>query len=275
MKKNLMANRELLFKRINNALLDLQASTSQTFEQHFLTFGRLVADSSLQSLNQRLVADLDVERFLEESFKTQGSMVGSARLVWPEEADEVLGLKWLLVQKFAHEPRQLLTFAHTFYTVGRNLTGELHSLTRQLLIPFGRDYKEFVMMVEDPNRASSGAFASGCEAQRAMQHITYNISGSNARVNNHSTDNSVNAVTVSSAVSNHIQALRNEIQRAPLTADKKAEAAEVVDEIQAQVASGKSKKGVMSALLASLPAIQSITTIGKALYDVLHASGHI
>ncbi len=54
-------NREPLFRRINNSLLDMQASTSQTFEQHFLTFARLLADSSLQSLNQQLVADLDVE----------------------------------------------------------------------------------------------------------------------------------------------------------------------------------------------------------------------
>ena len=270
-----MANREQLFKRINNALLDMQASTSQTFEQHFLTFARHLADSSLQSLNQRLAADLDVERFLSESSKTQGSMIGSARLAWPVEADEVLGLKWLLIQKFAREPRQLLSFAHTFYTVGRNVTGELHSLTRQLLIPFGRDYKDFVMTVEDPAGTNSGALATSGEAQRAAQHITYNISGSNARVNNHSMDNSVNTVTMSSAVSNQIQALRGEIQRAPLTADQKAEAVEVVDEVEAQIASGKPKKGVVSALLASLPAIQSITTIGKALYDLLHASGHI
>lgn len=269
-----MTNRESLFKRINNALLDMQASTSQTFEQHFLTFSRLVADVSLQSLNQRLVADLDVERFLEEGSKTQGSMVGSARLIWPEDADEVLGLKWLLIQKFAREPSQLLTFAHTFYTIGRNLTGELHSLTRQLLIPFGRDYKEFVMMVEDTNEVSSGALGRGDKAQRAMQHITYNISGSNARVNNHSTDNSVNTVTFTT-VSNHIQELRDEIERAPLTLDKKAEAVEVVDEIEAQVASGKPKKGVLSALFASLPTIESITTIGKTLYDVLRANEYI
>ena len=44
-----MTNRELLFKRINNALLDMQASTSQTFEQHFLTFARLLADVLLIS----------------------------------------------------------------------------------------------------------------------------------------------------------------------------------------------------------------------------------
>lgn len=269
-----MTNRESLFKRINNALLDMQASTSQTFEQHFLTFARLVADVSLQLLNQRLVSDLDVERFLEESYKTQGGMVGSARLIWPEEADEVLGLKWLLIQKFAREPHQLLNFAHTFYTIGRNLTGELHSLTRQLLIPFGRDYKEFVMMVEDSNGASSGTLVSGDKVQRAMQHITYNINGSNARVNNHSIDNSVNTVTFTTVL-NHIQELRDEIERAPLTVDQKADAVEVVDEIEAQVASGKPKKGVLSALFASLPAIESITTICKTLYDVLLASEYI
>lgn len=272
--KKLMANRAQLFRRINNALLDMQASTSQTFEQHFLTFARLLADASLHSLNQRLAAGLDVEKFLSESFKTQGGMVGSARLVWPVEADEVLGLKWLLVQKFAHDPRQLLNFAHTFYTVGRNVTGELHSLTRQLFIPFGRDYKEFVMTVEDPDGASSVALSSGGEAQRTTQHITYNISGSNARVNNHSTDNSVNTVMYS-AVLSQIQALRDEIQKAPLTAEQKAEAVEVVDEVESQIVSGKLKRGVVSALLASLPAVESVTTIGKTLYDLLQANGYI
>lgn len=253
----------------------MQSSTSQTFDQHFLTLARLLADSSLQSLNQRLVANLDIERFLDESSKTQGSMVGSARLVWPADADQVLGLKWLLVQKFAFEPNQLLHFAHTYYTVGRNLTGELHSLTRQLLIPFCRDYKEYVMTVDNSDGGDAGALASSGEAQRAIQHITYNISGSNARVNNHSTDNSVNTVTLRSAVSNHIQALRDEIQKAPLTADKKAEAVELIDEVETQVASGKPKKRVLSALLASLPAIESITTIGKTLYDVLYGGGDI
>ncbi len=143
-----MANREVLFKRINNALFDMQAATSQTFEQHFLTFARLFADSSLDLLNQKLTASLDVECFLEASSRSQGSMVGSARLAWPENADEVLGLQWLLVQKLAREPRGLLNFAHTYYTVGRNVTGELHSLTRQLLIPFARDYKDYVMAME-------------------------------------------------------------------------------------------------------------------------------
>jgi len=60
------------------------------------------------------------------------------------------------------------------------------------------------------------------------------------------------------AVFNHIQALRDEIQKAPLTADQKAEAVEVINEVEAQVASGKQKKTVLSALLASLPAIPRV-----------------
>lgn len=270
-----MVNRDLLFKRINNALLDMQASTSQTFEQHFLNFARLLADSSLQLINQRLVADLDVEQFLDESYKTQSSMIGSARLIWPADANQVLGLKWLLVEKLACKPDQLLNFSHTYYTVGKSLTGELHSLTRQLLIPFGRDYKEYVMAVDNPDGESPSSLASSGEALRAISHITYNISGSNARVNNHSMDNSVNTVTLGSAVSNYIQALRDEVQKAPLTTDKKAEVAELINEVETQIASGNPKKGVLSALLASLPAIESITTIGKTLYDVLYGGGGI
>jgi hypothetical protein len=76
-----------------------------------------------------------------------------------------------------------------------------------------------------------------------------------------------------SIVSNHIQALRDEIQKATLTANQKAEAVELIDEVEAQVASGKPKKGVLSALLASLPAIESITAIGKTLYDLLFGGG--
>lgn len=259
--------RVLLFKRMNNALFDMQASTSQTFEEHFQTFARLISDASLQSLNQQLISGLDVEQLLEESYKTQGGMRGSARLVWPVEVEKVLGLKWLLIQKLAREPSKLVDFSLTFYTVGHNLTGELHSLTRQLLIPFGRDYKEFVMMVDN----SDAGKPRGLENSTTSQYITYNMSGTNARVNNHSTDNSINTVS-STDVSIYIQQLRDEIQCAAITTDQKFEAVEVVEEIELQVASKSPKKSIMRVLLASLPAVESITNIGKNLYDVLYAS---
>lgn len=269
-----MANRDVLFKRINNALFDMQAATSQTFEQHFLTYARLFADSSLQPLNKHLTANLDVDQFLEVSSRSQGSMVGSARLAWPESADEVLGLRWLLVQKFAREPRGLLNFAHTYYTVGRNLTGELHSLTRQLLIPFARDYKDYVMAMEQSEGAAPVGGVEGGTAHPPAQ-ITYHINGNNARVNHQSVDNSVNSVTISSTVMNYIRELRDEVQRAPLSEGQRASAVEVVDEIESQIASGKPKRAILAPLLASLPAMESITSIGNNLLEALKTTGII
>lgn len=255
--------KEFLFKRINNALFDMQSSTYQTFEQHFQTFALLISDPSLLSLNQQLTAGLDIEKFIEDSYKTQGGMHGSARLVWPEGTNKVLGLQWLLIQWLAQEPGRIVDFAITFYTVGRNITRELHSLTRQLLIPFSRDYTEFVAGLEKQDEDQKNT-----HVQPPSQYVTYNLNGSNARINNHSNDNSVNIVS-SKDVSNYIQKLRDEIEKSKISTGQKADAAEVIGEIEIQMASTNPKKTVLRALLASLPTIQSITTIGKNLYDLL------
>lgn len=270
-----MMNREVLFKRINNALFDMQAATSQTFEQHFLTYARLLADESLQHINNQLTANLDVDQFLEVSSRSQGSMVGSARLAWPESADEVLGLRWLLVQKLVREPRKLLDFAHTYYTVGRNINDELHSLTRQLLIPFARDYKDYVMALEQPKLKTFAGSSVGGGTVPPSTQITYHINGNNIRVNNQSVDNSINSVTMNSTVMNYIRELRNEVQRAHLSEEQRASAVEVVDEVESQIASGKPKRAILAPLLASLPAIESITSISNNLLQSLQTTGII
>lgn len=269
-----MMNREVLFKRINNALFDMQAATSQTFEQHFLTYARLFADSSLYPLNQQLTANLDVDQFLEASSRSRGNMVGSARLAWPENADEVLGLRWLLVQKFARNLRDLLNFAHTYYTVGSNFTDELHSLTRQLLIPFARDYKDYVVAMEQSKEVASAGSVNGGTVHPPAQ-ITYHINGNNARVNHQSIDNSVNSMTINSTVMNCIRELRDEVQRVPLSDEQRASAVEVVDEVESQIASGKPKRAILAPLLASLPAMESITSISNNLLEALKTTGII
>lgn len=49
------------------------------------------------------------------------------------------------------------------------------------------------------------------EAKNAIQSITYNFSGSNARVNNNSTDNSTNIINVNQDISEHLSILRQEV----------------------------------------------------------------
>lgn len=66
------------------------------------------------------------------------------------------------------------------------------------------------------------------EAKAAVQSITYNISGPNARVNNQSIDNSTNIANINPDVSEHLSMLRQEVNRL-LTAQEQQSALEVID----------------------------------------------
>ena len=107
------------------------------------------------------------------------------------------------------------------------------------------------------------------EAEKAVQSITYNISGPNARVNNHSTDNSTNVVNINFDVSEHIAMLRTEIERLLSDSQEKQEAFEVVDAIEGQFTAEKPSKAVVKTLLASLPSAGSIASIGSFLLSCL------
>jgi len=103
------------------------------------------------------------------------------------------------------------------------------------------------------------------EAKSAVQHITYNISGNNARVNQSSIDNSINVVQVDARITKHIEALRKEIEASPLSAIEKTEANEVINEVESNFRSGKPRKSVVSALLNSLPQVANVASIVSAI----------
>ncbi|OZS42040.1 hypothetical protein [Photobacterium sanguinicancri] len=107
------------------------------------------------------------------------------------------------------------------------------------------------------------------EAEKAIQQITYNISGNNARVNNHSVDNSTNVVQTEPAVIEHIQALRQEIKRVIESDVAQKDALEIVDAIEGQFESAKPSKAVISSLISALPHAGSIASIGSFLVSVL------
>lgn len=101
------------------------------------------------------------------------------------------------------------------------------------------------------------------EARARVERITYNISGHNARINNGSIDNSTNTVTLSSDQQDYIEALRQVI--AKLDAPQRAEAADIVDAVEANLTSKKPSKTVIATLLAALPALASISTIAASI----------
>ncbi|HDZ48227.1 hypothetical protein LCGC14_0209840 [marine sediment metagenome] len=107
------------------------------------------------------------------------------------------------------------------------------------------------------------------EAKAAVQHITYNISGTNNRINQNSTDNSINVVRSNTEIQEHLKALRDEIERLGLSKEEQLASYEVIDAVEAQVESGKPSKAVVNALLNSLPSAGSIASIGSFILSLL------
>jgi len=107
------------------------------------------------------------------------------------------------------------------------------------------------------------------EARSAIQSITYNVTGNNARINQNSVDQSVNVIQLPPDVADNLDALRQEISRLIEDGAQKQEAIEVVDAIEQQFISGSPKKSVIRALVSSLPSAGSIASIGSFLLSLL------
>lgn len=136
-----------IFSQINNAVLDLQASQLQTYERPLKNLSRLLNDPTFNEIRAELISSVDFEEFISKSEGTQGGMIGSAQLVWPENPNHVLGLSLLLLDKLADDPNYAIDFCHRFFYSGNKVISGIHSLTRQLIIPFARDYKIYATNV--------------------------------------------------------------------------------------------------------------------------------
>jgi len=134
-----------LFRRITNAVLDLQAAHLQSYDRPVKTLNSLLNHPDLQEINKRLTDVADFEKLIEESAKTQGGMVGSANLVWPGAVEEDLGLTLLLIRKFAEDPDYMVQFGHMYFYSDSKLISGIHNITSQVIIPFVRDYKAYVL----------------------------------------------------------------------------------------------------------------------------------
>jgi hypothetical protein len=107
------------------------------------------------------------------------------------------------------------------------------------------------------------------EARSAAQSITYNVSGSNVRINNHSVDNSTNVVQDTSGdVTRLLAELRSAMNAASLPPGDHGEALEIIDGVEAQFASEKPKRSVVRAMLNALPDVATIASTVGALVSL-------
>jgi predicted nucleotide-binding protein len=140
-----------LFGEINHAILDLQNADFQGYERPLRQLARLLDHGDLKRINESLTKGVDLDAFLASSEATQGSMMGSASLQWPDDHQEDLALRLLLVRKIGLEKDFAFQFSHTFYAgSSTKVIAGIQGMTRQLIVPFARDYKAYVLAQGQP-----------------------------------------------------------------------------------------------------------------------------
>ena len=134
-----------IFRQIENAIFDLQSSDQNTFDKHIKKLARLLHSPELEPITSGLIGGIDLDAWINAGEATGRQMAGTAKLDWPAEPERELGTIILLVDRFAEKgEREAINFAFTFYHNGNNISATLHSMTRQMLIPFARDYINYV-----------------------------------------------------------------------------------------------------------------------------------
>ena len=133
-----------IFKKIDNAVLILQSSDYQSYPQCMKKLSRLLKSDSLAELNGNLTKGVDINKFLDEINEMQINTPGDTRLNWPDDEKDELGLKLLLIYKFAEDPDFMADFGLNFYHSGSTyIIDFIRSIIDQIIIPFAHDYKEY------------------------------------------------------------------------------------------------------------------------------------
>jgi len=136
---------ESVFYEINCAVLDLQAAGLQNFQRPLKRLAQLLHHPDLDPAHQELSSKADLDAFLAASRRTGGSMVGSQTLQWPDDANLQLGLFLKLMDMLAADPDQAISLGHDFFNSGTKVVAGIRAMTRELIIPFTREFKRYVL----------------------------------------------------------------------------------------------------------------------------------
>jgi hypothetical protein len=140
-----------VFRQIENTVSDLKWSEINTFGRHIKKLSSILNSPDLKPIADELLGGVDLNVWIKEGEGTQGSMVGSAELNWPQDTKKELGLTIALAHWFAEDPDRAFGFSQKFYYSGRNVNSSLQGMIAQVFVPFGRDFIDYVKGVTGEN----------------------------------------------------------------------------------------------------------------------------
>ncbi len=107
------------------------------------------------------------------------------------------------------------------------------------------------------------------EARDRIQQITYNVSGTNARINQNSVDRSINVVASDPVVAGKLEEIRLEIIKLVEDENQRKDALSLVDAVAAQFTSDSPNRAAVNVLIKALPAVGNVASIGSFLLSCL------
>lgn len=133
-----------VLRQIENTVMDLRRADYNSFGRHIKKLSRLLHSDGLTAISAELVDGIDLDAWLEAGQRTQGSMVGSAVLEWPADQKGELGTVIRLIDAFAEDPDKAFNFSFTFFYGGNDIASNLQNMASQVIVPFCRDYIDYV-----------------------------------------------------------------------------------------------------------------------------------
>ncbi|MGE0195891.1 MAG: hypothetical protein AB7P48_09740, partial [Methylocystis sp.] len=134
----------LILRQIENTVEELRRADFNSFARRIKKLSRLMHSDSLEPLTQQLIADIDIDAWLETGRNSPSSMTGSADPDWPTDEKEGLGTVALLVDRFAEDTRHAYEFALTYYYNGNDIGSILQNMTGRMFVAVCRNYADCV-----------------------------------------------------------------------------------------------------------------------------------
>lgn len=139
---------------LQNAVLDLQSADFNTYERPLAKIAQALAADELSDVVTHLKSRADFEAFLA-SANQGGSMMGTARLNWPNDSEEELGLTIHMLERAGSDPRWFRDLAHRYYYSGSKIIAGVRKITTAVILPFLRDFTDYVIARGDVSAPSA------------------------------------------------------------------------------------------------------------------------
>lgn len=134
---------EAVYRRLNNAASDASNATYSTYGEAMKKLSRALRSPEIESITKRLTDGVDAKSWLAE-VKGRRQGIGNVTAEWPDNQEQEFGLKIALIDLFAADPNEAMQCSYVLYWTGNNITSNINNMTRQLIVPFVRDYIDYL-----------------------------------------------------------------------------------------------------------------------------------